>query len=120
MRPEAYWIDADDYLRLNAIPAETYSAEMRYDQYTDFDGLADEDEHPLFSEAGDLLENLVVHRMGPITRNPRLAQEAKAMIPDLLHAFVQSDLCNREENTSTSFGFGYDYDLEEELENSRS
>jgi len=111
--PRGYWIDGDDFLRLDAIVQETTNCEMSYIQYTNYAGLAADGTFYLLEHADDLLEAMAIKRMGGITRNRELAAEFAEQIPDMLHTLVNADAERRETNTQTEFGFGRDYFAED-------
>lgn len=107
--PHAYWLDGVDYIWLDRVPDQEYSAEMSYDRYTTWptDTSAT---NWLIQYAEDWLVSRTLYLIAGRVRNPQLGDMHKLRSDEALRTLLLSDEELRYSNQDAQMNFGKVYE----------
>lgn len=107
--PHAYWLDGVDYIWLDRVPDQEYTAEMSYVRYTTWP-TDDAATNWLLIYGEDWLMSRTIYLMGGRIRNPALADIHKQRSDEALRTLILSDEELRHENEDRQMDYGRIYD----------
>ncbi len=90
-KPTAFWLDGVDFIWFDFTPSELLSAEIGYNEFSNWAALASGDTHWLLDHAEDLLLYQTLFQLAPFIRDPNLMAMYKPLRDEALRTVSLSD-----------------------------